>query len=1136
MAIGKSKRAASAVAPKLTLREAAEADLRSPGVGAAAQRKNASAAANQPLDLVHELSVHQVELEMQNDELRRRQTELEAQRATYVDLFDLAPVGYSVIDEHGNVCRANPAAGALLGMPREALVGQCLAAFVVAEDAAAYTALIRRAPAGAATPSGELRMLRHGAASWWASIVVGAVSTATGASLRHVILSDITLGKAASLLVAAESQRTERALALNRVLIEVRDFDVHDVGAYVRGVTEAAARAMGAARVSLWAVEMDGTVLQCRDRFEAGTSVLEPGARVASAAYPRYFAALREGDVLAVEDALADPRTNEFADGYLRPMGISSMLDAPLHVGGRLAGVLCIEHCGPPRRWSAEEQSFAHALANMALHALAHVERGHAVAARQSTERQLRTLLDGMADRAWLKDREGRYLALNRSEAMALGVPIEQALGKTIQELRPDVPLLGPAAEHAHALAANVPTRIERVAALGGDVWLEIIRSPVLGADGNVEGLVGIARDVTERKRTQSALVQSEARFRALTEMSSDWYWETDAQGRYTMMVGRDGVGPHLRSRDSIGRGHAEIQVLTGAVREQLSPSWDEYERLRAERGVVRNALCKWTFPDGRMTFLRFSFEPMFDADGQFLGNRGVTSDVTQRERDAQALSQAHHELELAMRTAGIAIHEWDLSLGTVKIRAGHGVGMGTVVELAEEQAMALLHPDDGAAMRGAIDQIRRGVASSADVEFRVRGASGAWTWRGLHAKVTEIDLGTGAPVRVTGASTDIESRKRAELALAELNRELEARIASRTEALALSEARFRAVMNDAPVGIAIIAPDRRIVDANSRICDILGYPKQALIGMGIQEITHPDDWPANAGLAAPMERGELQHFVMEKRYLRGDGGVVWARLHVAAVNDAQGKHQYRISVIEDITERRETEARLREYSAQVSALTGRMLRAQEDERRHLARELHDEIGQVLTAVKMALGAVQQRPASGGDDAAVVAANAVVNTAIARVRNLWKELRPPVLDDLGLAAALGSLCAQAERLSPMTAALEVQGEATAVAKPLAEVLYRICQEALTNAVRHSGASRVDVCLRTLGGEVALHVRDNGAGFDAASASRTDGLGLVGMRERVKILDGTLVIDSTPGAGTRISAAFGAARAAAKAPT
>ncbi len=244
--------------------------------------------------------------------------------------------------------------------------------------------------------------------------------------------------------------------------------------------------------------------------------------------------------------------------------------------------MLCFEHRGPMRRWSAEEQSFAHALANIALHAIAHIERGHAVAARRIAEQHLHNLLDGMVERAWLKDRGGRYLALNRSEAQALGVPLDQALGKTFQELRPDAELQVIALEDELAMQSTVPTRVERAAVLGG-AWLEIIRSPVLGDDGSVRGLVAIVRDISERRRVKNALLQSEARFRALTEMSSDWYWETDAQGRYTMMSGRDGRGPHLRFGDPIGRDNSDIRTLTGARREQISPSPAEFERARAD-------------------------------------------------------------------------------------------------------------------------------------------------------------------------------------------------------------------------------------------------------------------------------------------------------------------------------------------------------------------------------------------------------------------------------------------------------------------------------------------------------------------------------------------------------------------------
>ncbi len=932
----------------------------------------------------------------------------------------------------------------------------------------------------------------------------------------------------------AEGARDKAELRGNRELSVLRDLESADIASFMRAATEAATRALSVARASFWLVQDDATVLHCQDRFDAIRGVHEAGDRLAAADFPNCFAALQGTEMIAADDAFSDPRTREFAPGGTHPLGVTSMLDAPMRMGGRFAGALCLEHIGPARHWTHAEQGIARALASMALHAIEQVERHNAEAAQQRSDLQLRTLLDGMAERAWLKDAQGRYLALNRAEALALGVPAQAAVGKTMQELQPGPIGAATTLEDEVAMHAPGPSRIERGAYLG-DGWLEISRVPIRNEAGHVEGLVGLARDVTERKRTEQALRDSEARFRALVELSADWYWETDAQGRFTMFeISGNGVWP-FTAAEFLGRTGAEVNARYGMTREQLTPTVEVYDAMMADHQSVRDALSRRVFPDGREVYLRYSIEPIFDAHGAFRGNRGVTRDVTLHEQANRQLARAHRRLALAIDGTGARIHEFDLDRNVVSISGASG-GSEVAVELPWAQARTQIHPDDATTFNRLNDEIRRGETTRIDVEYRARLPGGQWKWRRMKAGMVEQDI-QGAKTRcMAGTSVDISERKHAELALGELNRELEARVAQRTAALAESEARFRAVMSNAPLGILIVAPDRRITDANPRACEILGYPRERLVGTGIQAITHPDDWLASASRAAPMEAGLLQDFVLEKRYLRGDGGIVWAKLHVAAVNDAAGKHLYRISVIEDITERMQVDARSQHHAEQVSALSGRLLRAQEDERRHIARELHDEIGQVLTGVQFAMGAAEQQCAREGVEPAQIGisiglAKRVVTDAMGRVRKMWQQLRPPVLDDLGLVAALHSLCGQHEALTSVPVVFDAQCDAAAIPPQVAEVLYRISQEALTNAARHARARRIDVRLSESQGKLVLEVRDDGAGFDTLQSVAAGHLGIVGMRERIKLLGGRLEVRSSPGAGTSIVAEISAAQTA-----
>jgi signal transduction histidine kinase len=256
----------------------------------------------------------------------------------------------------------------------------------------------------------------------------------------------------------------------------------------------------------------------------------------------------------------------------------------------------------------------------------------------------------------------------------------------------------------------------------------------------------------------------------------------------------------------------------------------------------------------------------------------------------------------------------------------------------------------------------------------------------------------------------------------------------------------------------------------------------------------------------------------LSSRYLVSREIDVRQRAEVA-LRDALGATEARV---------RDRTAELADANASLQTLSRELIQAQEAERRRLARELHDEIGQVLTAVKMNLQAVQRADAP-KPDGRLSESIGIVERALQQVRNLSLDLRPSLLDDLGLVAALRwYVDRQAGRAG-------FQGQFTAdpgrvdVPPDLATACFRVAQEAVTNVIRHAKARTVHVGLRLTDGELQLTVRDDGAGFDVPQArrraSRGGSLGLLGMQERAQLVGGRMEIDSAPGRGTEVRVRF-----------
>lgn len=270
--------------------------------------------------------------------------------------------------------------------------------------------------------------------------------------------------------------------------------------------------------------------------------------------------------------------------------------------------------------------------------------------------------------------------------------------------------------------------------------------------------------------------------------------------------------------------------------------------------------------------------------------------------------------------------------------------------------------------------------------------------------------------------------------------------------------------------------------------------------------------------------------YTVEYRMRHKDGTWRWFMLHADLEVDDHGRPLRLLGSQIDITALKHQQAELASASARLQQLSRRLLEVQEAERRHLARELHDEIGQVLTVAKIHLQSVAEGPDTSGLAARIQEPVRLLDRLLAQVRSLSLDLRPPLLDDLGLVAALNWLLQHpAAGSTTPRVHLSAPGIFGRCDPTIETACFRIAQEALTNALRHAQAESVDLTLSVQRNALHLTVEDNGIGFDAAAARvRAEGggsIGLLGMSERASLAGGALTLLSAPGRGTRVEAIF-----------
>jgi PAS domain S-box-containing protein len=366
---------------------------------------------------------------------------------------------------------------------------------------------------------------------------------------------------------------------------------------------------------------------------------------------------------------------------------------------------------------------------------------------------------------------------------------------------------------------------------------------------------------------------------------------------------------------------------------------------------------------------------------------------------------------------------------------------------------------------------------------------------------ISPIKDSSGKTVGISGIARDITERKLAE------------------EALRESEEKFRSVFRDAGVGMVVVAPEGRFLTANKAFCDCLGYTEEELCNKTVQSVTLPEDWPAFSKKLSEAFTEERGFQWLQKRCIHKSGRIVWTESSATLIRGREHfkTAQYLVAQVLDITQRKLAEAAL----ANVSR---KLIEAQEQERTRIARELHDDIGQRLALLAIELEQLQQNTPNLSEVRSRMGKLWKQTSEIATdIQSLSHELHSSRLEYVGIAAAMRGFCQEFGEQQKVEIDFKIRDLPTPLSPDISLCLFRVLQEALHNSAKHSGVRRFEVQLWGMSGEIHLTVGDSGSGFDREAAKTSRGLGLISMEERLKLVKGTLSIESQLKRGTTIHA-------------
>jgi len=624
----------------------------------------------------------------------------------------------------------------------------------------------------------------------------------------------------------------------------------------------------------------------------------------------------------------------------------------------------------------------------------------------------------------------------------------------------------------------------------GSVVWLERTGHAFFDEQGKMVRMIGMVADVTERKLAESELALANDRLRLAMESGKSVGWDRDVKSGRDILFG-------------------DLQSIFGMPLETYVGCVEDFHRLvhPEDRGRIVKAVddamesrkpyaaeLRVLWPDGTVRWLSAKGKFYYSPDGEPERMLGMAVDITERKLVEVALHESEQRLRLAAQAGKMYAIDWDVATDMVirSEEAAHILGLsGEPIRLTHEQMLGRVHPEDRATFDTSIAELTP-ESPNTQISFRVLRPDGSVLWleRTGHAFFDE----QSKMVRMIGMVADITERKSAEDKLHEYERTVEG----------LEEM------------IAVIDREYRYLIANSKFCRIRNMTREQVVGRFAYEVLNKEVFEA-----VVKERidecfqGKVVRYEMKYTYPElGERDVLVSYFPIEGATRLD-----RVAcIVQDITERKQAEEAL-------STVSQRLIEAHEEERTRLARELHDDINQRLALLAVSLNDLKQSlPAVSIElGRKIDDASKQIGDVGNDVQALSHRLHSSKLEYLGLERAASGFCREFSDQQGVEIDFHSENVPNQLAPEISLSLFRVLQEALQNAAKHSGARQFQVSLKGQANEVELTVHDSGIGFDPEQAIKGRGLGLTSMRERLKLVGGELLIDSRLHRGTTVHA-------------
>ncbi|MBD2040002.1 PAS domain S-box protein [Microcoleus sp. FACHB-672] len=600
---------------------------------------------------------------LQEEIAERKQAEEALQSYTdeLQDLYNNAPCGYHSLDSEGTFIRINETELNWFGYTLDEILGKKkFSDILTLESSRTFQENFFHYKEQGWVSDLEFDIIRKDGTI----LPILLSSTAVRDSAGNYLMSrssvfDITARKQAEQALRESEIRLRRQQAGLMALAKCQPLYSGDVEAALQELTQIAAGTLNLARVSVWFYNEDHTKIHARDLYEMNENRHSSGLELSAQDFPGYFQALEADRMIAADDAHTNPHTQEFSECYLTPLGITSMLDVPIRLGGRTVGVLCHEHIGTARRWALEEQNFANYLAYMASLAMEAGDRKRAEEERQ----KFVSLVENSSDFIGMATLEGQVFYLNEAGRQLVGLDShEQTLAPKISDyLSQDTwvqyqKTLFPTIEkNGHWEGEGTLRHFKTGQLIDTQMTMFIVKHL---ETGKPMCFATVQRDITDRKLAEAALLESENKYRSVVNSLHEVIFQKDANGLWTFLNPAWTEITGFTVEESLGKNFIEFihpddrQINLGHFESLITL---QKEVIRHEiRYLTKNGGCRWIEVQKRLNLT---------SDGTVLGVSGTLNDITDRKLIEQALEQERQQLRQIITNAPVAMAMFDTEM-----------------------------------------------------------------------------------------------------------------------------------------------------------------------------------------------------------------------------------------------------------------------------------------------------------------------------------------------------------------------------------------------------------------------------------------------------------------------------------------